>query len=107
MWRLASVSMVLLHSPSAPTATGTMPGSSARIASTTWRCFSTYLASGMWPSCQSPYISLPIAQSLIPKGAGLPLSARRRPSGVVAAPFAYWTSAADEEAPARPVFTAT
>jgi len=116
MWRLPLASMLRLHSMlfdqvspawSPPTATGMIVGSTARIASTTCRCFSTYFSIGMWPSCQSPYISLPIAQSLMPKGAGLPFSARRRPIAVVTAPFAYCTSSAAPCGPPRPVLTAT
>ena len=40
----------------------------ARMASTNSLCFSTYFSSGMWPSCQSPYISLPMAQNFTPYG---------------------------------------
>ncbi len=64
----AFASIVWLHSPTAPTATGWIFGSTARIASTTVLCFSTYFSSGMWPICQSPYISLPTAQSFTPNG---------------------------------------
>ena len=56
-------------------------------------------SSGMWPICQSPYISLPTAQSFTPKGRVLPFSARLRPSGVVAAPFAYSTSSRADSGP--------
>ncbi len=100
-------SMVRLHSPTAPTATGWIFGSTARIASTTFLCFSTYFSSGMWPICQSPYISLPTAQSLTPNGRELPFSARFRPIGVAAAPFAYSTSSAADSGPPFPVLTAT
>ena len=39
----------------------------------------------MWPSCQLPYISLPIAQKRTPYGSAWPFSARSLPIGVVAA----------------------
>ncbi len=107
MWVDAEPSIVLLHSPRAPTATAWIEGSTARIASTTALCFSTYCASGMWPICQSPYISLPTAHSFTPNGRALPFSARRRPIGVVAAPFAYSTSSAAAAGPPLPVLTAT
>src|SRR5262245_55073749 len=42
----------------------------------------------MWPSCHSPYISLPMPQNLIRYGSAWPFSARRRPIFVVAAPLA-------------------
>ena len=107
MWVDAFASIVWLHSPTAPTATGWIFGSTARIASTTALCFSTYFASGMWPICQSPYISLPTAHSFTPKGRELPFSARLRPNGVVAAPLAYSTSSRADSGPPLPVLTAT
>ena len=41
MWSAAEASIVWLHSPTAPTAMGRMPGSTARMASTTVLCLST------------------------------------------------------------------
>ena len=54
----------------------------ALMASANWLCFLTYSSSGMWPSCQSPYISLPMPQNLTPYGSGWPLAARSLPIGV-------------------------
>jgi hypothetical protein len=60
----------------------------------------------MCPSCQSPYISLPMDHQRTLNGACCPLSARCAPMGVDAAPFAYSTCAAAEAASPRPLFTA-
>ena len=60
------MSISFVQSPTAPTPMGTIFGSTARMASTTLLCFLTYSESGMWPSCQSPYISLPMPQNFTP-----------------------------------------
>ena len=61
----------------------------------------------MWPSCQSPYISLPTAQSRTPNGRVRPFVARCFPIAVDGAPFAYSTRSAAERGSPRPVLTAT
>ena len=80
------VSICSLHSPTLPTPTGWIVGSTLRMASTTRLCFFTYSSSGMLPSCQLPYISLPTANHFTPNGSGWPFCGaqlaqrRRRPS---------------------------
>ncbi|PYQ21009.1 MAG: hypothetical protein DMF79_09125 [Acidobacteria bacterium] len=66
MWATDRVSISFVHSPTAPTPIGTILGSTARMASTTRLCFLTYSERGMWPSCHSPYISLPMPHHLTP-----------------------------------------
>ena len=59
------VSIPSVHGlPTSPTPTRVSVVSFARIARANSLCFSWYWASDMWPSCQSPYISLPIDQNL-------------------------------------------
>ena len=66
MWSAQSLSIPSLQRPASPTAISLIDGSTARIASANWLCFSTYFSSGMWPSCQLPYISLPMLQNFTP-----------------------------------------
>ncbi len=60
----------------------------------------------MWPSCQSPYISFPMAQNLTPQGSGWPLAVRSLPILVSAAPLTYSSSSRAMTTSPWPLLTA-
>ena len=59
----------------------------------------------MCPSCDSPYISLPMFHQTTLYGSGCPFAARSLPIGVSVEPFMYCTHSAAECASPKPEFT--
>ncbi len=84
--------MPSLHGPASPTATSLIERFSARSAAANSLCFRTYSSSDMCPSCQLPYISLPMPHHFTWYGSACPFLARHAPIGVSAAPLAYCNS---------------
>src|ERR1017187_6524944 len=91
----------------APPAISLIVGSTLCMALAKSLCLISNCSTEVWPNCQSPHGSLPTPQSFTSYGCGWPLAARCRPIGVVAAPLAYSTYCAADQASPKPAFSVT